>query len=267
MLIELNQQLRRTVDRSAPDEPERTLVALAIEASITDRPSGRLTAATADEEHPDADSAEPLGTLGAVRDLRIEMQRADLRLTNHAKRGIDKIERSRAADPAVVTLAELIAVQDAVDRMSELMRSSGRHGVALVDTSPSVGRLGLLTSWSGSASRPELLRTSSTAVGVVEGVMSIDFLDRRPSIVDVQEFQLTVDGALVRDGAGELHALAGDATQMLFDLAPDSTGWRVRRVPEVLVWADMRAAIQTVVQDALLMGCGALVLHSRPIGC
>ena len=80
--------------------------------------------------------------------------------------------------------------------------------------------------------------------------LGVWFADDRDPIDDIRSFELGIDGAVVVDAAGTEHVLDADATDAICSVAPDTTAWRVRRVPEILVWAELVDALESALDAA-----------------
>lgn len=206
------------------------------------------------------ESVRPIGTVGQLREFLSSARRSNVDVSSTARRGFDRATGTRSAsDGEVVQLVELAAMYHSVDALTAQLRTQQKLGVGIVDTTPTVDRAGLLRCWSSGTTRPELIRHGRVTIGVAAESIDIVFGDARPTIRDVRSFHLSVDGAIVTDADDLEHVLDDDATAALCRLAPEATGFRVRRVPEVLAWAGLRATLESTLEDALNAGRGARV--------
>lgn len=192
------------------------------------------------------ESSHTLGSIRMLRELPEALRRHGVDLPAAVASSLDQLVAAEGPFAgSTLDLVELVALQDVVREFADQVRTSGATGVGLVETSPTVQRSGLLRSWTGAGQRLELARRGTATVRFVAGRMSVLYADDRSPIVDVRSFELGIDGAVVTDPTGTEHVLDADATDALCAVAPEATAWRVRRVPEILVWAELLAGLQS----------------------
>ena len=194
------------------------------------------------------------GMTPAIAELLDEFARCTEPLSAEAWRALEELRSMRTdADACAVSVDELIELRNAVDRLCASTATADRVGVGLVDTSPAERRTGLLRAWTGSSARPRLACSRGATVGVVGGAVQVQFADARRPAVEISECQVGIDGALVRDSDGGEHLLPAAETEALCELVPESTRWKVLRIPEVLAWAPLRTALHVAVEDSVLI--------------
>lgn len=191
------------------------------------------------------ETSHTLGRIGSLRQLMASMRDRGIEPEGPGAAALHQLLRG---DPGIdgqsISRDELGALTDLVADFAGRVRSSGSLGVALVESSPTSERTGLLRSWPSSPLDGELATRGTVTVRFSGSKIGVWFADDRDPIADVRSFELGIDGALVVDADGRAHVLDADASDALSDVAPETTAWRVRRVPEILVWADLLAALE-----------------------
>ncbi|MFK8024397.1 MAG: hypothetical protein AB8G26_10595 [Ilumatobacter sp.] len=179
---------------------------------------------------------------------------------------LDRLTRSAPSGaPAHFDTDELDRLIGVVDRVLGTIRSAHGLGTALVDSSPTIQRTGLLRSWSSTERRAVLARRRHIAVHLDDGRIDVVDLESDEAIVfDVVSFEVGVHGATVTDGEGREHVLDDVATDALCAVAPEASGWRVRVVPEVLVFAELKAGLE-VAADASSFASAPARVHVRDL--
>lgn len=134
------------------------------------------------------------------------------------------------------------------EALRDAIADRGRRGWGFVDATPGRQRVGLARSWSGQTG-PEMLVADrhvnvSIDAGVGVTVIVVDDAGDVVSRVDgLTEVEIRGDHVEIRS-AGDTLSLDLHAGRVLSWLMPGCTLWRVRSVPEVLVWARTFAGIQ-----------------------
>ncbi len=201
------------------------------------------------------ETSHTLGRIGSLRQLVSSMRDRGVELDEAAAAALHRLLRGDpTADGQPVSVDELDAITEVVADFAARVRSSGSLGVALVESSPTSERTGLLRSWPSAPLDGELSTRGTVTVRFSGSKIGVWFADDRDPIADVRSFELGIDGAVVVDAEGHAHVLDADASDALADVAPETTAWRVRRVPEVLVWADLLAALEGVADAVALSG-------------
>ena len=192
------------------------------------------------------ESSHTLGSIRMLRELPEALRRHDVDVPDTVAASLQQLVMAEGSfDGCSLDLVELTALHGTVRSFADRVRTSGATGVGLVETSPTVHRTGLLRSWTGAGQRLELARRGTATVRFVSGRLSVLYADDRTPIIDVRSFELGIDGAVVVDACGNEHLLDTEATDAMCAVAPEATAWRVRRVPEILVWAELLAGLQS----------------------
>jgi hypothetical protein len=157
----------------------------------------------------------------------------------------------RAAGPAgdVVhaalepTQAHRLAV--VIEALRDAIADRGRSGFGFVDATPGRHRVGLARAWSGQDGPEILVADRSVTVGIDpdEGLsVSTHGVGAPRRIAGVAEVRITGDRVEIRSQTDSM-SLDLHAGRILSWLMPGCTMWRVRQVPEVLVWARTFAGV------------------------
>jgi hypothetical protein len=157
--------------------------------------------------------------------------------------------------------ARLAAV---TEQLRDAIAGSGRRGFGLVDATPGRARTGLTRAWSG-RDGPEVLvadRRVSVTIDPAEG-LSVTVAGPSPGrggddgevvrISGVEEVELAADGVVVRNGDSSL-VLDLQRGRVIGWLMPGCTRWRVRPVPEGVVWARTFAGLADSAELAVALG-------------
>lgn len=204
------------------------------------------------------ESSFTIGTAATLRHLRDAVRQHDLQRSPEAEELLGRLIRG-GADGAPVARHEVATLRSMVSGLVDHVRAAGTAGVALVEFSPTVQRTGLLRSWPIGIAEAELSSRGTATVRFSGGRLGLWFADDRDPIEQIHSFELGALGGIVIDGAGEEHLVDVDATAALCGVAPEATAWRVRTVPEVLVWANVSAALETAVDEMERTGSDASI--------
>jgi hypothetical protein len=126
-----------------------------------------------------------------------------------------------------------------VERARDALLERGRDGYGFVDATPGRSIVGLARAWSGQTGREVLCADAALEVAM-DPATGLSVAVRRSgavlTVTGVEEVELREE--LVRvHGPGRTLELDLREARALGWLMPGSTRWRVRRVPEVVVWA------------------------------
>lgn len=162
--------------------------------------------------------------------------------------------RSLVADgfESVVAPDELGPLVRAVGALGEALRHRDATGFGVVDATPGTTRTGLVAAWSP-GDEPQLLagdahlRVLVTPVGVR--------LERagQPPLDGVVEVSV-LDSSVRVEHAGGVAELDADKARPLCWIAPGAAAWRVRAIPEVVVWARTLTGIEEAARYAGALG-------------
>jgi hypothetical protein len=157
----------------------------------------------------------------------------------------------RAAGPAgdvvhaVLEPAEAQRLAGVIEVLRDAIADRGRSGFGFIDATPGRHRVGLARAWSGQDGPEVLVADRDVVVGIDPEVgLSVSAhggaTPRR--IAGVEEVEITGDQVEIRSQTDSM-SLDLHAGRILSWLMPGCTAWRVRRVPEVLVWARTFAGV------------------------
>lgn len=147
-----------------------------------------------------------------------------------------------------------------VESLRDAIADRGRTGFGFVDATPGRRRIGLARSWS-SQDGPEILASdgvvtvsiaSETGLSVTVAPDPADVAAPTRRVTGVTEVEIVGDGVEIRSDTATLtiDLLRG---RVLSWLMPGCTLWRVRRVPEVIVWAKTFAGIHEAGEYAIAL--------------
>lgn len=149
----------------------------------------------------------------------------------------------------VVEPGGLGPLQAALQAVNAAVRERGSLGFGVVDVTEGVRRVGLVAAWAPGPA-PELLaadewmRVELDAAGVRVCPAG------HPALEAVSEVAIIGERVRIDAPAGSME-LPLDRTVPLGWLVPGAARWRVRRVPEVLVWARTLAGIEAAARYAV----------------
>ncbi|HWL44752.1 MAG TPA: hypothetical protein VNQ73_17555 [Ilumatobacter sp.] len=150
-------------------------------------------------------------------------------------------------------LAELVA---ALATVAAAVRHRGRSGFGVVDATPGSRRVGLVVAWSPDASpaaTPEVLAADQylAAELAADGVRLVPAGSAPLDAVA----EVAVGERLVRvTHAAGTAEIAAEHGRPLAWLVPGAALWRVREVPEVVVWARTLAGVEAAARAAGALG-------------
>lgn len=160
--------------------------------------------------------------------------------------------------------ARLTAVTDS---LRDAIADRGRKGWGFVDATPGRQRIGLVRAWSPQLG-PETLaadRYVSARIHPNDGLIVTVFGETGDVLhrtVTVHEVEIVGDHVEIR-GADSTVSIDLHAGRVLSWLMPGCTMWRVRQVPEVLVWAKSFAGFQESAEYAAALDRPVLLTSLR----
>lgn len=213
-------------------------------------------------------TAHRLGTPRLLDDLVVAAQAAQISTTDAAERCLRHLRDASMSGAADTTLGleELTALHELVRTLLRAEREAGVTGLALIETSPTVRRRGLLRSWPTSSESTEVALRGDAVVRFTGEGLDLDRGDSHDPIAGIRSFGLGIDGAVVEDAEGNVHLVGDDATRALGDLADGATAWRVRTVPSALVWAGLLEGLESACDAMRSAGTGARVVACTDLG-
>lgn len=126
-----------------------------------------------------------------------------------------------------------------IESLRDSIADRGRTGFGFVDATPGRQRVGLVRAWSGQDGPEILVADRSVSVGIDpdEGLSVAQWDGAQVQrVAGVTEVEIRGDSVEIRAPEASM-ALDLHAGRVLSWLMPGCTTWRVRPVPEVLVWA------------------------------
>jgi hypothetical protein len=164
------------------------------------------------------------------------------RLEQLAETGIERVVEPGGLGPL---LAALTTVNEAV-------RGRGSLGFGVVDATEGAHRTGLAAAWSpGPATEvlaaDEWMQVELDAAGVRVCPAGA------AGLASIAEVEVTADGVRIVHPGGIAVVPLERATPLGW-LVPGAVRWRVRQVPEVLVWARTLAGVEAAARDATALG-------------
>ncbi len=127
-----------------------------------------------------------------------------------------------------------------IEALRDAIADRGRTGFGFIDATPGRRRVGLARAWSGQGGSETLVADQRVSVSIdpIAG-LSVAAIDQRGAVqqvTGVTEVEIQGDTVEVRSPDATL-SLDLHSGRVLSWLMPGCTTWRVRPVPEVLVWA------------------------------
>ena len=145
--------------------------------------------------------------------------------------------------------AELDAVRAAIAGTPD-------QGTAIVDQTPRrTSTVGFSRTWSTPA-EPQLLAANSTTgvlVDPVDGLVVVARATGARRLVDVVEADLRGDVVVVTNRLGETLELEGAAARPIAWIVPTSLRWKVRPIPQVVVWSALFSRLPDALRVASAM--------------
>lgn len=173
--------------------------------------------------------------------------------------GGDIVHASLEPDEAARLAAVIEALRDAIaDR--------GRQGFGFVDATPGRRRVGLVRTWSGQDG-PETLVADRRVVVSVDpthglSVTAIDDDGAARTLRTVEQVEIRGDQVDIRAGT-DVMSVDLHTGRVLSWLMPGCTTWRVRPIPEVVVWAKTFAGLVECAEYANEIGRPVLLSSLR----
>ena len=155
--------------------------------------------------------------------------------------------------------AERIEPSDVADLLTQLdavraaIAGEGREGTAIVDQTPRRrSTVGFSRTWTTPA-EPELLAANTTTAVLVDptdGLVVVEQATKLRRITDVVETDLRGEVVVVTNRSGETIELEAAAARPLAWIVPASLRWKVRPIPEVVVWSGLFARLPDALRVA-----------------
>lgn len=195
--------------------------------------------------------AWPLGQRSMLRLLR-DLIFADVEeLSEQSRRVINALCGERVepveSNVAVDDLAHLDAV---MQRARTMIHRAERSGFGVIDTTPGAQTTGLLRAWSVALGELVLASDESSTVKLSETGLALKVRSTGRIIDQIQEVSFQADEVAVVTRTDVID-LPSVIARPLAWLVPEATSWRVRSVPETLVWADAFAGVSDALDFAL----------------
>jgi hypothetical protein len=158
------------------------------------------------------------------------------------ERVLDPGTTGPAGDVIHATLdpAEAQRLAAVIESLRDAIADRGHSGFGFVDATPGRRRVGLARAWSGQDGPETLVADHRVSVSIdpTHG-LSVAAIDQRGAVQQVRgvhEVEISGDTVEARSADATL-SLDLHSGRVLSWLMPGCTMWRVRQVPEVLVWA------------------------------
>jgi hypothetical protein len=175
--------------------------------------------------------------------------------------GLEDVSRVAALLEALVAQPEAVRIEPSSvpDLLTQLeavraaIAGVGREGTAIVDPTPPPRSAGGFSRTWTTPVEPELL-AANTATGVlidpVDGLVVVDQTTGLRRIVDVVETDLRGEVVVVTNRSGETIELESAAARPLAWIVPTALRWKVRSIPEVVVWSALFARLPDALRVA-----------------
>lgn len=200
-----------------------------------------------------------LDPLSTIRRLLALMRASDVGADLQAM--IDR-HVTRAGDVLAPTSA-LAPIGSQLADVAELVRRRDAEGYGIVDASPDAERTGLARAWP-SWGEVEVLAADRHTEIRFEPASGIAVRTEEATIVPVVEVTADEAGYVVADPQHSV-AIPAERGRPLAWLMPGSTHWRVRRVPEVVVWARTFGGLEECYRYATELDLPVRFTTQRPI--
>ena len=166
---------------------------------------------------------------------------------------------------AMLEPGEAMRLAEVSDSLRDAIADRGRSGWGFVDATPGRQRVGLARAWSSQLGPETLAADSRVSVRMdAESGLTVTVFDDGGAMLhrteSVTEVEIVGDHVEIRSPGGsvQIDLLAG---RVLSWLMPGCTMWRVRSIPEVLVWAKTFAGIRESAEYATALdSTGAAVV-------
>jgi len=209
---------------------------------------------------------EPLRSLGRLRCLAGELG-ADLAVVGSMG------EQSLSNTIRVPT--ELVVPPGAQDdlarraaALADQIRARGETGFGIVDDTPGRGWIGLAHTWSpfGEAEVISADEHLELRYEPLQGLVATIHGDRDPNpIFPVSQVEFEGSEVVVTAADGRRKAIGHHQARPLAWLIPGSTRWRVRPIPEILVWSKTFAGIEECCAYASALGLPMQLTTRQPL--
>lgn len=137
---------------------------------------------------------------------------------------------------------DLADLDDALQTLRNVIHERGGAGFGAVDATPGSRRVGLLRSWVGTPDGTVLSSANGVTVRVDLEGLGLRFDDGRPTLGGITSVELIEASTVVETAAASAVLDAREARSIGW-LIPESVNWRVRSLPEAVVWAHTFAAV------------------------
>lgn len=170
---------------------------------------------------------------------------------------------------AVLAPGEATRLAGVLESLRDAIADRGRTGFGFIDATPGRQRVGLVRSWSGQDG-PEILVADRRVVMSIDPELGLSVMVADDTLADegarriegVTEVEIRGDHVYVTSPGGDL-TLDLHTGRVLGWWMPGCSRWRVRRVPEVLVWARTFAGIVECADYATAIGRPVLLTSLR----
>lgn len=166
------------------------------------------------------------------------------------------VELAASGFESVVEPAAFDDLVHAVERVRDAVRERGAEGFGFVDATGGAGRTGLARTWSGQRGSEVIAADDHLVVAMdpAAGLSATELLDDGTrTITAITQVDMLGDEVVVTTPDGDVR-LPPEHARPLAWLVPGAGVWRVRRVPEVVVWARTFVAIEEACRYATVLG-------------
>lgn len=169
---------------------------------------------------------------------------------------VDDLITGRSA--ATVSGVDLVSLRSDCDVLREIVNRRGETALGAIDTTPGSERVGLAAAWTVAVSEQVVARNShvTVIVSATDGLV-VDIDTTTPGGADrltVEEVAVHDDGRVDLVGSAASHTLPAEASAPLTWLVPGARNYRIRHVPEVIVWAPTFTQLPELCLDAVGAG-------------
>lgn len=185
----------------------------------------------------------PLGQRSMLRLLRDLVQDEMDTLTERGRHLLDTLCGHRPElVGARIDVESFVHLDTVLQSVRSMINQAGRLGFGVIDTTPGSNRTGLLRAWSCALGGHVLAADPSCTVSIGHDGLRVEPGAGQPAISEIQEVSFTGDEvSLVTPN--DVTDLPSTAVAPLAWLIPEATSWRIRSVPESVVWADTFAGV------------------------
>ena len=208
----------------------------------------------------------PLGQRSMLRLLRDLVHQEMESVTDRGRHLLDTLCGHRPElVGARIDVESFVHLDTVLQSVRSMINQAGRLGFGAIDTTPGSSRTGLLRAWSCALGEHVLAADASCTVSIGRDGLRVELGTGQPAISEIQEVSFSGDEASLVTPT-DVHDLPSKAVAPLAWLIPEATSWRIRSVPESVVWADTFAGVADGcdfaarhVADAILDHDGVLV--------